>query len=263
MDLQGSWVLSRPGAVYTAHLPEGGSTLEIGADFHRVDWYNPYPGGVLRSDGVASLMIQAVVFDAFGTLGDFRVYLSPYSRLLIPLELAPEGLREAQRLLMTTHLPDLEEAAALLESRFPGRPIPHSAVREAERELARHLESFVLHECLGEVVGSLRARGLKLALLSNLSTPYKELLIRLGIEPLFDAAVYSCDAGVLKPEAGAFRRALALVHAEPSESVMVGDSPGDDVEGARSAGMEAILIDPTGDSGVPSLRVVPGAVNAL
>jgi putative hydrolase of the HAD superfamily len=39
---------------------------------------------------------------------------------------------------------------------------------------------------------------------------------------------------------------LELLEVEPAEAVMVGDTIGDDIDGARAAGMRAILLDRDG-----------------
>jgi putative hydrolase of the HAD superfamily len=46
----------------------------------------------------------------------------------------------------------------------------------------------------------------------------------------------------MKPHPSIFETALRQVAAEPAESVMVGDSLSQDVEGARRFGMRAVLL---------------------
>ena len=52
-------------------------------------------------------------------------------------------------------------------------------------------------------------------------------------------------AGVAKPGAGIFQRALAELDVRADQAVHVGDSLRKDWEGARSIGMRAILLDRT------------------
>ncbi len=64
----------------------------------------------------------------------------------------------------------------------------------------------------------------------------------------------------MKPHPSIFRAALEMVGAQPSESVMVGDSVAHDIEGARSVGMGGVLISrspasrPAVPAGVPVIR---------
>jgi putative hydrolase of the HAD superfamily len=69
----------------------------------------------------------------------------------------------------------------------------------------------------------------------------------------------------VKPSPTIFLAALELVGAEPGEAVMVGDSPADDVDGARALGIRAFLIDregrfPAAVGRLDSLRDLPPAL---
>ncbi len=66
----------------------------------------------------------------------------------------------------------------------------------------------------------------------------------IGADHLFDFVVYSADAGVAKPEAGIFRRALELAEVSPRRAVHVGDDSTTDVLGAARVGMRTIWYNP-------------------
>ncbi len=59
-------------------------------------------------------------------------------------------------------------------------------------------------------------------------------------------SVSSAAAGEPKPSPAVFRAALELAGAEAGEAVHVGDSVEGDVEGARAAGIRAVLVDRSG-----------------
>ena len=65
-----------------------------------------------------------------------------------------------------------------------------------------------------------------------------------GLERAFDAVVVSDELGRehRKPHPAPFLRALALLGAEPSQAVHVGDRPEKDVAGPAAAGMSAIRV---------------------
>jgi len=64
-----------------------------------------------------------------------------------------------------------------------------------------------------------------------------------GLLGMIDGAVYSSEIPWAKPHPEAFRAAMAAVGvADPGACVFVGDRPYDDVHGAKSAGMRAVLI---------------------
>ena len=71
--------------------------------------------------------------------------------------------------------------------------------------------------------------------------------------------------GKTKPHPAIFQAALDELGVSAEEAVMVGDSPEDDVEGARALGMRAFLVDrddrfPDADDRLPDLRALPAAL---
>jgi putative hydrolase of the HAD superfamily len=93
----------------------------------------------------------------------------------------------------------------------------------------------VMHELV------LRARkaGVRTALLSN---SWGNTYDRTGWDEMFDAVVISGEVGMRKPEQQIFRHAAELLDLPTSACVMVDDLPWN-VEGARLAGMAAVLHD--------------------
>jgi HAD superfamily hydrolase (TIGR01509 family) len=95
-----------------------------------------------------------------------------------------------------------------------------------------------------ETLATLRRRGLRLGLISNLSLlPHKvrEDLIQLGIAPYLDAAAFSSEVGVRKPDARIFLHTLTALGEDPAHAVFVGDRLNDDIVGAQAVGMRTIL----------------------
>jgi putative hydrolase of the HAD superfamily len=86
---------------------------------------------------------------------------------------------------------------------------------------------------------------------------------------LFDGIVTSAQVGARKPAAAIFQRALSLLGVPPARAVHVGDSLHEDVEGARSAGIGAVLLRRDGEPGpagvrtVASLTELAGAIECL
>ena len=97
-----------------------------------------------------------------------------------------------------------------------------------------------------EVPGALerlRAGGVRIGMVSNSEGKIAELLAAVGLAPFFEVIVDSGSEGVSKPDPEIFRRALGRMGARAETAVYVGDVPAVDVDGARAAGMFAILID--------------------
>jgi len=82
--------------------------------------------------------------------------------------------------------------------------------------------------------------------------------IRDRVRDLIDGTVYSCELPWTKPHPEAFRAAMAAVgEDDPAACVFVGDRPFDDVHGAKSIGMRAVLMQ--GSTVPPFEAAVPDA----
>jgi putative hydrolase of the HAD superfamily len=108
----------------------------------------------------------------------------------------------------------------------------------------------------------LRERGIKAGVLSNTMWPrsaHERVFRRDQVLELIDGAVYSSEIPWAKPHAEAFQAAMAAVgEHDPAACVFVGDRPYDDIHGAKSAGMRAVLVP---NSDVPAFEAaVPDAV---
>jgi putative hydrolase of the HAD superfamily len=90
-------------------------------------------------------------------------------------------------------------------------------------------------------LGELRARGLKLAVVTNGSSKRQRRKLEvLGLGAAFDAILVSDEEGVGKPDPEIFRRALGRCGAAAHEVIFVGDHPVVDVQGAYRAGLVAV-----------------------
>ncbi len=100
-------------------------------------------------------------------------------------------------------------------------------------------------------LAALRARGLRLGVISNFDSRLFGLLEGLGIAGFFDPVVISTRAGTAKPEAAIFGHALAHHALAPEHAVHVGDSYEMDILGARTAGLQPVLIDRQAEASGP------------
>lgn len=118
------------------------------------------------------------------------------------------------------------------------------AVAEAIVQAWESHENFELYDDAMPAVAAVKAAGLKVALVSNASRDLDVFASHHAIDA--DAVVTSRWHGKVKPHPTIFLAALALLDVEPADALMIGDSPADDVEGARSVGMHALLLDRDG-----------------
>ena len=92
------------------------------------------------------------------------------------------------------------------------------------------------------VLAALRERNVALAVVSNFDSRLPLLLDALGLAGFFDVVVCSGTVGAAKPDGAIFAHALASLGVEASGALHVGDSREADYEGARAAGIEALLV---------------------
>jgi HAD superfamily hydrolase (TIGR01549 family) len=88
----------------------------------------------------------------------------------------------------------------------------------------------------------LRDAGLRVVVVSNWHTGLTGFCRSLGLETYFESVVASADVGFAKPDARIFSHACNLLALPPDQVLHVGDSATDDVAGAKSAGLRALLL---------------------
>jgi len=90
---------------------------------------------------------------------------------------------------------------------------------------------------------ALRARGLRLVVVSNANGTLLAHMQRLGLTTRVDVILDSQDEGVEKPDPRFFEIALARSGARKQTTIHVGDLYYVDVIGARNAGLRGVLLD--------------------
>ena len=86
-----------------------------------------------------------------------------------------------------------------------------------------------------------RASGMAIALVSNCGDTTRALLDYLGVIPLADAVVLSCEVGSMKPSPDIYRTALEDLGVAAADAVMIDDQP-TFCAGAEAVGVRAIQI---------------------
>jgi len=87
----------------------------------------------------------------------------------------------------------------------------------------------------------LRADGWRLGLLTNCSIETVTLWPTTVLASRFDAAVFSCALGVAKPDPRSYQAVLDRLDLPPSSCVFVGDGASNELAGAQSLGIPAVL----------------------
>lgn len=121
-------------------------------------------------------------------------------------------------------------------------PMPEAFFRRLS-ELFMLTSNWHVFPDVAPALSALRDRGLVIGAVSNWVWQLPELLHALKLVRYFDFIAASARVGFQKPHIGIFRWALAQAQAEPEEAIHVGDHLDADVAGARSAGIQPVLID--------------------
>ncbi len=135
---------------------------------------------------------------------------------------------------------------------------------------------FELYDDVRLALADLSSAGMRIGLISNSHRCLASFQEHFELRPFVSGAVSSSDHGLMKPHVSIFQAAMHLLDVEPAESVMVGDSVRQDVEGALRAGMRAVLLHRSdephpkaselaaiGVPTIPSLADLPGVIAAL
>lgn len=176
----------------------------------------------------------------------------------IPLssEALAGGAAAAARALEAAGNDNSERASTYLETLFRSVGVPPERMGELRTCLMGlhqelHLWSSVPAGTT-EALARLRAAGLRLGVVSNSDGRVETALEAAGLRHYFDVVLDSALAGVEKPDPAIFLAALEALGVQAEEALYVGDLYEVDVLGARSAGMDAVLLCP-GD-GPPDAR---------
>jgi putative hydrolase of the HAD superfamily len=133
------------------------------------------------------------------------------------------------------------DMAAVLET--AGLDPEPALVRElVELERTELTERVHLYDDTLPVLTTLRARGVRTALISNCSHSTRPVVDRLGLEQAFDAVILSFETGAMKPDPAIYAAALSAVGTDdPSRAVFVDDQPRY-CDGAAALGIQTRLI---------------------
>ncbi len=180
--------------------------------------------------------------------------------------------REAERAIAAEiayyrgHLDDGRDAATLAALRRRCAEVLRDALPAAARGLLGETESLVeallaslefsVFNDVRPALESLRRRDVRLVVVSNWDVSLVEVLGRLGLAPLLDGVVTSAAAGARKPARAIFEQGLELAGVQPARALHAGDSVAEDVEGARAAGVEPVLVRRDGAPGPPGVRTI-------
>ncbi|MBI2948375.1 MAG: HAD-IA family hydrolase [Verrucomicrobia bacterium] len=211
---------------------------------------------------IRSGRIQAVTFDVGGTLID------PWPSVGdVYAEVAKQhGLRETDPQVLNRRFAEAWRAktnfdysrrawAEIVAQTFYGP----SAVGEETAFFADLYDRFAepdvvrIYDDVVPALDKLRARGLRLGVISNWDERLRPLLHALDLDRFFEVVVVSGELGQHKPAPPIFEHALQQLRLSGDAVLHVGDSVLEDVMGAEQSGLRAVRLDRNASSSTPEI----------
>lgn len=204
------------------------------------------------------MSVQWVFFDAFGTLIHLdRIFERLQANLQAlghPLPLADvEYATRKEFAYYIAHSATAGDAASLQALRRECGAVLLAGLRERGRDLPLSPEQmaeaivgsleFRLFPDARPALELLAGRGIHLGMISNWDCSLPEIVSRIGLDDLLEVVAVSALCRCEKPNPALFREALRRAGVPASAALHVGDSYEKDVQGARAAGMQAVLLD--------------------
>ena len=187
-------------------------------------------------------MLKAVIFDMFETL---------ITHFASPLYFGPQiaedagiGIQNFRKYWdvtgddRTLGKMTLEEALTIA---FKGNGCYSEELLEriVAKRIATKKECFNhLHEEIIPMLKGLKEAGFKIGLISNCFSEEVNVIKESVIYRFFDAAMFSWEQGVKKPDPVIFERCMMALGVTPEECVYVGDGGANELERSRELGME-------------------------
>jgi putative hydrolase of the HAD superfamily len=202
-------------------------------------------------------VIRCVLLDALGTL----VRLErpwPLLAAVVGVDIADaERAMRAEMSYYRDHSHEGRDAESLADLR---RRCAAIVSRELEREVTPEQLmasiSFKPFPDAPPALTELGELGLTRVCVSNWDCSLPSVLERCGLADHLDGVVVSAVVGARKPDPAIFTAALELAGRGPDEAIHVGDTEGEDIEGASAAGIRALLLRRDGGGDIESLAAI-------
>lgn len=192
---------------------------------------------------------KAVVFDLFGTLvanfsrSEYDNVLAEMAAILqAPSEEFSQKWLGSFRERTTGILPTPRANIEYLCEQLGINPGEARIKHALQTRLNLTIRTMVPKPGSVETITKLKSDGYKIALISDCSSEAPTVWKDTPLAPLFDVTVFSCEAGMKKPNPRIYRIATDQMGVEPQDCLYIGDGSSRELTGAREAGMHPILI---------------------
>ncbi|MEM3577311.1 MAG: HAD-IA family hydrolase [Candidatus Bathyarchaeia archaeon] len=204
---------------------------------------------------------EAVIFDFIGTLTNVRGYDLEISKMKLCKVIIESGFNVEEKRFMNAYSESHEKyrvvryqelvevtnavwiADALNSLGFKTTPEDERIKTAVNMFFEDYVRSLKLRPCVKRLLGELSCEY-KLGLVSNFT--YAPVIYaglrKLDINKFFNAVLVSEEVGWRKPHAKIFEEALKRLGVKAQEAIYVGDSPQEDIKGAKEIGLKTIFV---------------------
>ena len=185
--------------------------------------------------------IEAVIFDMYETL--VTQFCSPLyygTQIAQDLDLAPESFLPDWRRTEADRATGKLTFEAVIEMLMEKHGIRSSEKfrQVVEKRMAVQRDCFShLHSGILPMLEGLKARGMKIGLITNCFSEEAKLIRESELFPYFDAPCLSWEIGVRKPDPAIYRRCLERLGVPAEHCLYVGDGGSRELETAEALGM--------------------------
>jgi len=205
--------------------------------------------------------IKAVLFDFIGTLVNVKGYSLETSKMKLYKAIVDAGFKVSREDFLEAYTQAHEKyrvvryhefievtnavwiSEALNSLGFKTKPEDSRIKTAVNAFFEDYVNSFRLRKCAKQVLRMLYGEY-KLGLVSNFT--YAPVIYagarKVGINDFFNIIVVSDAVGWRKPHAKIFEEALKRLNVKAEETLFIGDSPDEDIKGAKQLGMKTIFV---------------------
>jgi FMN phosphatase YigB (HAD superfamily) len=189
-------------------------------------------------------MLKAIIFDLFETLvTESLTRPAGVSSLAPAFGCEREAFRrqwKPRRSAVTTGQVSFRQALTDVATALGGQADAAVLERVCDERTGTKARAFahVEPEVL-TMLDDLRSRNLRLGVISNCFAEDVTAWPRSPLAARVDCAVFSCEAGLAKPDSGIYEEALRRLAVDASDAWFIGDGQDDELAGAERGGLRA------------------------
>lgn len=191
-------------------------------------------------------MIKAICFDLFFTLTvpTYQKANNEYDILNLSVgeweQYAENDILYHERALglIKTEKEIIDKIMSLMP--FEVRVIQKEQVLSAREQRMKNALKMISKEIL-DALEKLKLKDIKLGLISNADCIDCKYWNQSPLFKYFNAAIFSCNVGLLKPDRQIYELAMQRLNVSPEQCLFVGDGGSNELYGAKSAGMGTVF----------------------